>query len=293
MKTLDRLCALLPEEDARRIRALGDDLCEVRLRAGRPVQLRAKGGAFDMGGALACGEVAAIAASLMDHSLYAREAELAQGFFTMEDGCRVGACGRMVWDGGRIAGMAAIGSLCVRVCREIRGCADRLLEHMLDESGRAVRATLLLSGPGMGKTTCLREAARCLSERRLCVAVADERHELAACRDGVPTLDVGPCTDVMDGGPKHLAIRHLLRAAAPEVIVTDEIGAREDAAALAEAVRCGVPVLASAHARDLGAALDRAVLGDVLRSGAFERIVVLGGAPGCIQSVHLWPEDVA
>ena len=82
---------------------------------------------------------------------------------------------------------------------------------MADGRG-GVRSTLVLSPPGMGKTTLLREVARRLSLEGRCVCIADERHELAACRDGVPTLDVGPRTDVMDGGPKAASILHMLRA---------------------------------------------------------------------------------
>ena len=287
METLDRLCALLPEADAREIARMGDALCEVRLRAGRPIQLRGVGGGERLGSAIDPEQLRALAAALADHSLYAREAELRQGYFTMPDGCRVGVCGQSSED----AGVTAIGSLCVRVCRAAPGCAEALLPEVIDPDTGEVRATLILSSPGMGKTTCLRELARRLSENGMCVAVADERRELAACRDGVPTLDVGPRTDVMDGCPKHLAVMRLLRAMAPEVIVTDEIGAPGDAFALAEAARCGVAVVASAHAACLEAALQRPGLGGILRSGAFSRIVELGGHPGRIRKVRRWPED--
>ena len=289
METLDRLCAMLPEADARGIRAMGDGLSEVRLRAGRPLCLRDVSGGQRLGGTVSAAGLTAMSAALMDHSLYAREAELRQGFFTMPDGCRVGVCGRVVCTDGGIAGMTAIGSVCVRVCREVHGCADRLLERILDRPNGTPRSALVLSAPGMGKTTCLRELARGLSGAGRTVAVADERRELAACRDGVPTLDVGPCTDVMDGCPKHVAVIHLLRSMAPEVIVTDEIGAPEDAAALSEAARCGASVIASAHAADLSSALRRRCLAGIVRGGAFELIAELGDHPGVIRSIREWP----
>ena len=119
----------------------------------------------------------------------------------------------------------------------------------------------------MGKTTMLRDIARQLSDGGMCVGIADERHELAACHMGVPTLDVGLRTDVMDGCPRDRAIAQMLRAMAPQVVVADEIGSAEDALALADAARCGAGIVASAHAAGLEEALSRPNLRTVLDGG--------------------------
>lgn len=279
METIDRLSALLPETAARRISAQREALTEVRLRAGRPVNLAWPGGDALVGKAIDVGHLRAIAAALMDHSVYAREGELAQGFFTMGDGCRVGVCGRCVSDGERER-MTDIGSLCVRVARAVPGCADALIQPLRDPCG--LRSALILSPPGMGKTTMLRDAARQLSEVGYAVAIADERHELAACRCGVPTLDVGPRTDVLDGGLRARGVRLMIRAMAPDVIVVDEIGDERDAEALSDASRCGVAVLASAHADSFATAMSRPCLRRVLECGAFQSVVLLGNRPGTI-----------
>ena len=285
MRTIDRLKDLLPKDAVALMAAQGAALTEVRLRSGRPVQVRCMSGGAMASTPLNAEDIGAISTAMMDYSVYAREDELGQGFFTMPDGCRVGVCGRVSCIGGRSTGVLSIGSMCIRVSREIRGCADALYGHALNTDG-SPRSMLLLSRPGMGKTTLLRDLARQLSERGHCVAIVDERHELAACVQGMPTLDVGPCTDVMDGAPKAQAMLRLLRAMAPEVIVTDEIGSAEDAQAIAEAVRCGVAVIASAHAVSLESAYRRAYLMESLRGGCFEAAVVLGDCPGLIQSIH-------
>lgn len=67
------------------------------------------------------------------------------------------------------------------------------------------------------------------------VAVVDERGELAACDQGVPQNDLGTRTDVMDGCPKTLGMRLMLRSMAPSVLAVDEIGGMDDAEALLEA----------------------------------------------------------
>ena len=281
--TVDRLCALLPGLSGA-LRERAAIVREIRLRAGKPPQLVCGDEDTLSGPPLEPGTIARVLSSLLDHSLYAREDELAQGFFTLADGARVGVCGRLLTDGGHIGGMASVGSLCVRVSRQIPGCADALLPLVIGDG--APRSLLIASAPGMGKTTCLRELARRLSDGGLRVAIADERHELAACRDGVPTLDVGARTDVMDGGPKALSITRLIRAMAPRVIVTDEIGGPGDADSLREAVRCGVTVIASAHGESLDALSGRAAISPLLREGVFYTIALLADEPGKIGAIH-------
>lgn len=283
METVERLRALLPDDAAAQLARRGGALCEARLRAGRPVQLIFSDGEWLSAEAMDAVALRRALSSLSDHSLYAREDELRQGFFTLSDGCRVGVCGRLSTDGDSAA-LTAAGSACVRIRREVRNCAEPVLRLIDRPDG--VRSALVLSPPGMGKTTLLRELARRLSDGGRNVCIADERHELAACRDGVPTLDVGLRTDVMDGGPKREAILHMLRAVAPEVIVADEIGSEGDAEALAEAARCGAAVIASAHAASFEAMANRRTLRPVAESGVFSLGMLLGGRPGRIAEIR-------
>lgn len=283
MNTVDRLAHLISGAAAQLILAHHADATEVRLRTNRPVQIVWPEGNALAGDAVPPDRLREIVSALMDHSFYAREAELAQGFFTMEDGSRVGVCGRFSPEAGGWR-MTDVGSACVRLARERRGCADALMPHIRAKD--ALRSLLLLSRPALGKTTLLRDVARQLSEGGFRVGVADDRHELAACRTGVPTLDVGPRTDVMDGCPKPEAIRLMIRALSPDAIVADEIGSEADARALADAARCGVAFVASAHAESLEAALKRPWLKAVIEGGAVSRIALLGDRPGSVRALH-------
>jgi stage III sporulation protein AA len=194
-----------------------------------------------------------------------------------------------------------------RVAREMPGVADRLMPYVLSADRTRVLNILILSGPGLGKTTLLRDIARQLStgpewgsESERCrgagaptgfrVGIVDERSEIAACSQGVPQNQLGPRADVIDGCPKAAGIMMMIRSMSPDVVVTDEVGRDRDANALEEASRCGVAVIATAHALDPEDAARRPVLREVLARGAFDRAVVLGRSLGlgtCERIVNL------
>lgn len=262
----------------KRIALFWDELSEIRVRAGKPARCRLLNGSEIEGAVTEPSSVQALAQMLMENSVYACEDELRQAYFTAAEGCRVGVCGKLICSGGKILSMSAIGSLCIRLPREIKGCAKDLLPH--------VNANLLiLSPPGLGKTTLLRDLARLASDGGMNVAVADERGELAACREGVPQLDLGCRTDVMDGCPKAKAIPMLIRACAPDLIIADEIGSEGDAQALRDAVCCGVRVAASAHAGSIEDAFRRKAIQSLFEDKLFGTLVLLGGAPGRIAQI--------
>ena len=266
--------AALPEGELARAR-------EIRIRAGQPLLLR---GARDVRLPFrpSEGQIRDLLLAFCGGALYARQEALDQGYLTLPGGHRVGVCGHMAPDEAGRAAFRSAQALNVRIARQVP-CDERALRAAAPDG--VLRSTLVLSAPGLGKTTLLRELARALSRRGAQVAVADERGELAACVRGVPQLDVGPCTDVMDNLEKASAVRLLTRAMAPDVLVTDEIGAPEDAAALLDARRCGVQVLCSAHAESFAQALRRAAVGELLREKVFDRVLVLGGAVGRVKAV--------
>lgn len=280
MAIAKRLANMLSPETSALILQRSDALTQIRLRAGKPVQLCFYGGSDALcGEALEPVTLSRILSNLMEYSVYAKQDDLNEGFFTLDDGSRVGVCGRMYRESDRLR-MAEVGSACIRLARPIPGCADAVMDLIDGEPG--LHSTLLVSPPGLGKTTLLRDVARQLSMRGYTVGLADERHELAACHRGTPTLDVGPRTDVMDGCPRAAAVARLVRTMAPSVVVADEIGGEDDARALADAARCGVAVVASAHARSLEDLLERPSLRSVLGAGVVEVIILLGPRPGAV-----------
>lgn len=64
------------------------------------------------------------------------------------------------------------------------------------------------------------------------VAIIDERSEIAACYNGVPQMNVGIRSDVLDNCLKTNGIIMAIRSLSPEVIICDEIGTMHEIEAL-------------------------------------------------------------
>lgn len=272
------LCMRLSADLRAVVLRLGDaqaaQLEEIRVYTGRAAQLIIDGRRVQTD---CVADMDELLCALSGQALYSSEGQLAQGYISLPGGHRAGVCGAMRLEQG-VWRMGSISSVCIRICRQVPGASAGVRAHLLDEKGKP-RCVLLLGAPGCGKTTVLRDAALYLSEGcHLHVAVADEREELFPDRKGLRL-------DVLGGMDKAQAMALLLRAMAPQVIVTDEIGDSADAQALMDAARCGTGVLATAHASDIFKAAARPVLGALMRSAAFERYILLGRR-GSVQAVY-------
>ncbi|MDD3336494.1 MAG: ATPase, T2SS/T4P/T4SS family [Eubacteriales bacterium] len=273
--TIGFLTRCLPRTVGKQLVGLPEgSLRELRIRAGGKVRLLTASGEKLCPCEPTQQQVAQIAEALCEHALYARAEEQRSGFVTLRGGHRMGLCGRVITQGQSVRALREISSICVRIAGQWRGAADQLTPHLTDEQGR-VKSLLLIGLPGMGKTTMLRDAARRLSEDGKRICMIDERSELAAMCDGIPQLNVGPNTDVLDGCCKEAGLRWMLRAMSPEVLVTDELGGVMDCQAVLEAVCGGVSVMATLHGRDLHSALNRGTLYHLTQNHAFDLYGVL------------------
>lgn len=208
-----------------------------------------------------------------EFSRYAAAETLREGFLPARGGFRIGFCGSAVMKGGICTNLTDLSSANLRIAREKRGVAEALAERML--AGGAPESALLLSPPGGGKTTLLRDLIRCISEKGIRVGLADERGEVAVCYRGRPQMDLGPCTDVLDGCPKAAAIPMLLRTMNPQVVAADEITAEEDIRAITMAAGCGVRLLATVHAEGVSELAQKPLYARLLETKVFRRAVCI------------------
>ncbi len=276
---------------------------EIRIRQGRPMEVIVGGETrfvTDEPGWSNVPEKAVIASKedcvrmlnrVSAYSLYALEEELRKGYVTVPGGHRIGLAGRVVVEGGKVRHLREITSFNVRIAREVHGAADRLLKVVMP--GRELLSTLIVSPPQCGKTTLIRDLARMASRggpgrpsRK--VGIVDERSEIAGSFQGVPTFDVGPRTDVLDGCPKAEGMMMMIRSMSPEVLVVDELGGPEDCLAVREAVHAGVKLFVTAHGGSLEEIRGRPGLKELVEQKVFDRVVVLSRrhGPGTVESVH-------
>lgn len=288
----------------------GDNLAqleEIRLRCGQPLLLKtgdrelmvdSRGnptGKMAQGCRVEAEDIYRTIAAISDNSLYAFEEDIKRGFITLPGGHRVGLAGQVIMEKGQVKTIKDFASMVIRVAREVKNCAQPILPYIYPPGLEGPVNTILISPPGCGKTTILRDLARLISSgaglaRAANVAIIDERSELAGCYLGTPQLDVGPRTDVLDACPKAIGMIMALRSLSPRVIITDEIGRQEDIQAVLECLNAGVTVITSAHAGSVAELEKRPLFGELLQGGLFKTGIVLSRrhGPGSIAAVARW-----
>ncbi|MCC8181429.1 MAG: stage III sporulation protein AB [Clostridiales bacterium] len=214
-------------------------------------------------------------------SLQGLEGKLAAGFLPLAGGHRLGLCGTASLRDGRICAFRSLSSVNIRVAFPVPGVGAAILSRLMDE--RRFCSTLILAPPGEGKTTLLRDLVRLLGLDGIRVGLADERGEVAARRDGVPQLDVGPLSDVADGCPKGDGLLLLLRSMSPQVLAVDEITHPADAEALCQGANCGAAVLATAHGSGREELERRSALNPLLEQRVFQYLVTIRRRDGIRQ----------
>lgn len=273
-----------------------EQLQEIRIRVDKPIVLLMGGrevflnfrgefqGNAENAYCVARHELEELLNHLCHYSLYSFEDEFRQGFLTVSGGHRVGIAGQVVQEGnGTIRTIKNISYLNIRIAHQVKGVADGVLPHLY-EDGR-LKNVLIISPPGCGKTTLLRDLIRQVSDGNSygtgrCVGVVDERSEIAGSCQGVPQNDIGMRTDVLDGCPKTQGMMLLLRSMSPQVIAIDELGGEEDMKALRMAAYCGVGILATAHGESIENVAERFQWGNAFREGMFDLFLILGRKNG-------------
>lgn len=260
-----------------------DGLEEIRLRCMQPVGIKFRGRDYISETVRVSREdIRQCLEYMSSYSLYAFQEDIKQGYITVKGGHRVGVLGKAMVDKETVVGQNYLSFLNIRVAHELPGCADKIMGFVCKD--RVLKHTLIVSPPGCGKTTLLRDLIRQLSVgtvldgRKVCVI--DERSEIAGCLEGIPQNDLGPRTDVIDACPKADGMLMVIRAMSPDVVAIDEIGGKKDIEALQYIVNCGCTVIGTIHGASIEELYCKPDFAPLLEQGIFTRFILLSGKGG-------------
>lgn len=206
--------------------------------------------------------------ALCSNSLYSHSETIKEGYICTDGGLRAGVCGRAVTENSRIISVTDISSVCIRIPHRVPGAADDICRLIFNDDFKGL---IIYSPPGVGKTTALREitARLCQKPYNLRIAVVDTRFEICGGLSGDMTFDA------LSGYPRAKGMETALRTLAPQLIICDEIGNVDDAAAIKESFGSGVPTVASAHAKTLSELREKPFLSELFDMGVFTYAVGL------------------
>ena len=292
---IDEILRVLPSYISLEIQRINNtqNLNEIRLRARQKVILKCVNQEIVLENIVTTKTILDILLNVSKNSIYAIQSDINNGFVIIRGGHRVGICGEVVYVDGKIKNVKNISSLNIRVARQVYGCADVVLSEIV-KRGKVLN-TLIVSPPGCGKTTLIRDIIRQISNgvdvlnlKGKNVSLIDERGEIASVYNGVPCLDVGIRTDVTSNVNKSEGMKMMIRSMAPDVIATDEIGKKEDIVAIKEAVLSGVNVLFTMHGDSIKSILKNPNVKELLDLDIFSKIIILssGKVPGIVEKIY-------
>ena len=284
-RNIKEILEFFPIEIRNKILNIGDELIdieEIRIRVNRKIILKIKQKEIMIDYIINTKEILEILQKICDNSIYTYQNQICNGFITIKGGHRVGITGNVVFKDGQVINISHIYSLNFRIAREIIGCSNKLLKYVLKINENTIYNTIILSPPGRGKTTLLRDCIRNLSDgikeydfKGVNIGVVDERGEIAAMYKGVPQNDVGQRTDILDNISKDIGMKMLIRSMNPKIITADEIGTKEDIEAINYAICSGVKGLFTAHGDSLQDIKLNPILNKLYNLKIIERIVLI------------------
>ena len=257
-------------------------LQEIRIRVNRPIILKTGQADLLIEYLVTQSEVFEVLEKLCNNSIYAYQNQLCKGFITVRGGHRVGITGTAITENEKVTNLKYITSLNFRIAREVKGCSNKILKDVICKEQNTIYTSLIVSPPGKGKTTMLRDLIRNISNgvpelgfRGKTCGVVDERGEIAAMYHGIPQNDVGIRTDVIENISKDKGMSMLIRSMAPEIIACDEIGSKEDVEAIQNAVISGVKGIFTMHGKNLDDIKENQGINYLIKTKQIEKIIFL------------------
>ena len=291
----DEILRVLPLDISNEIKGylINEPLQEIRIKANKPIIVNLSNKEVILDRIATISDLKQILVRISNYSLYAYEEEIKQGYITIKGGHRIGMAGECVISQGEVKTIRNISSINIRICREVKGSSNEIMKFIVSKD--RIYNTLIISPPKCGKTTILRDIARNISNGMAInnlsgkkVSIIDERSEIASSFNGIPQLDVGIRSDILDSCFKKDGMIMAIRSLSPEVLICDEIGTSGEIDALNMAFNSGVNIVVTIHGYNIDDVYKRSVFKDLLEKSILERIVVLSSrrGPGTIENIY-------
>lgn len=249
-----------------------NELEEIRIRVSKPIILKLANREKIINYKVSTQDILKILENITENSLYSYQKQICSGYISLKGGHRVGITGNVVMEDEKVININYIYSLNFRIAKQVLGAADYIKEKVIENNN--IYNTLIVSPPGAGKTTILRDLIRQISNNKT-IGVVDERGEIAAMYKNEPQNDMGLKVDILSNISKDIGIRMLVRSMAPDIICADEIGTKNDVEAIKYAVTSGVKGIFTAHGNNIESIKNSPILKELIEMRLIDRIIFL------------------
>ena len=249
-----------------------NELEEIRIRVSKPIILKLANREKIINYKVSTQDILKILENITEICLYSYDIVICSGYISLKGGHRVGITGNVVMEDEKVININYIYSLNFRIAKQVLGAADYIKEKVIENNN--IYNTLIVSPPGAGKTTILRDLIRQISKNKT-IGVVDERGEIAAMYKNEPQNDMGLKVDILSNVSKDIGIRMLVRSMAPDIICADEIGTKNDVEAIKYAVTSGVKGIFTAHGNNIESIKNSPILKELIEIKLIDRIIFL------------------